>query len=285
MKATLSIRKASSSPLILALLAVAVLSVLPLSEASAQIVFSDTFSSNTLSNYTVTSTGSAGITYNATSGISGGGGLAVANSGNPSTSIASSASFTLQTGIPNELTMSVFQRTTNNFGGTTQAFLGISNDISYNFGSNANATFSAIGLALTATQITVRSAVNGGASNNGAATAFTGSFIAGDWLRLNAIITKPVTGDIWTVSGSLENWGQTGASFASTVGTLVITNVTIANATFNNAATATYGQFGTRNQGFTAADNFSMTAVPEPSTYALLALGLGALFLLRRRKA
>jgi len=32
-------------------------------------------------------------------------------------------------------------------------------------------------------------------------------------------------------------------------------------------------------------DNVSITAIPEPSTYALLALGLGALFFLRRRRA
>lgn len=95
-------------------------------------------------------------------------------------------------------------------------------------------------------------------SGNGGQTANTGSYADGNWYKLTSIITKPVSGDVWTVSGSVEDWGATGASFSSTIATLPTTNVTIADATFNDVATVTYGQFGTRNQAWTAADNFTM---------------------------
>jgi len=235
-----------------------IVTTLAVHSASAAVSFSDTFATDTLSNYTII-TGSSQIGYSTSEGVSSGGGLTVTNSGNPSTSFTSNTSFTVGSGITNQLTMSVFlKKSAAGFGGTSQAFLGISNDINYTWGGNATPPFSAIGLVLTSNQIGFRSAVNGGVSGNGGQTANTGSYADGNWYKLTSIITKPVSGDVWTVSGSVEDWGATGASFSSTIATLPTTNVTIADATFNDVATVTYGQFGTRNQAWTAADNFTM---------------------------
>lgn len=262
-----------------------ILTTIAAQSASAAITFNDTYASNSLSNYTIV--GSTGlITYGSTSGVSGGGGLSVADSGNPSTSIISNTNFTVGSGAVNQLTMSVFLRkSSGGFSGTSQAFLGISNDDNYSWGQNSDTGFSSLGLALQSSQIGWRSAVNGVGGNGSFNGGMTGSasYTTGNWYKLTSIITKPVSGNIWTISGSVENWGSTGAAFSSNLLTLGTSNVTIADATFNNAATATYGQFGTRNGAWTAADNFTMTAIPEPSSSLLAAIGVFGLVGLRRR--
>ena len=262
-----------------------ILTTLAAQSASAAVTFSDNYASNSLSNYTVV--GSSGqIIYGSTSGVSGGGGLSVTPTGNPSTSIISNTNFTVGSGAVNQLTMSVFvQKSSGGFSGTSQAFLGISNDDNYSWGQNSDAGFSSLGLALQSSQIGFRSAVNGVSGNSSSNGGMTGSatYTNGNWYKLTTIITKPVSGNIWTISGSVDNWGSTGAAFSSNLLTLGITNVTIADATFNSAATATYGQFGTRNGAWTAADNFTMTAIPEPSSSLLAAIGVFGLVGLRRR--
>jgi hypothetical protein len=262
----------------------AIINAFALSSALADVNFSDDFAANSLSSYNNIN---GGISWSATSGVSGGGGLSVINSGNPSASTIYNTSFTFDTGIPNQIAMSVFlQKSPSGFGGTSQAFLGVSDESAYSWGANANAGYSAIGLALTSSQIGIRSAVLGGVSGNAGLTG-SANYINNDWYKLTAIITKPTSGNTWTVSGSVEDWGATGASFVSTDLTLGDTAVTIADATFNDAATADYGQFGTRNQAWSAVDNFTIAAVPEPSAAALLVVGaLGSAVLrLRSRMA
>jgi len=143
-----------------------ILATLAAQSASAAITFNDTFASNSLGNYTIV--GSTGlITYGSTSGVSGGGGLSVAPTGNPSTSIISNTNFTVGSGAVNQLTMSVFlQKSSGGFSGTSQAFLGISNDDNYSWGQNSDAGFSSLGLALQSSQIGFRSAVNGVSGNS-----------------------------------------------------------------------------------------------------------------------
>jgi hypothetical protein len=74
-------------------------------------------------------------------------------------------------------------------------------------------------------------------------------------------------------------WGSTGFSFTTADFGTNLDNQ--ANLWFRVVALS--GSTGTGSRDSFAIDNFNVTAIPEPSTYALIALGLGALVVLRRR--
>jgi len=63
-----------------------------------------------------------------------------------------------------------------------------------------------------------------------------------------------------------------------------LTGLSIANSSTYYLAWNLAGNGGSTNGQGLSIDNFSLIAVPEPSTYALLGLGLGALWFLRRKK-
>jgi hypothetical protein len=258
-------------------------SALAISSASAAVNFSDSFSTDTRSNYTVTASPSD-VTYSGTAGTSGGGGLALASTSDVLPSIISNSSFTVATG--EALDMSVmFQKGTPGYTGSSQLFLGISDQSNYSWGGAPGTGFSALGISVNAfNQIFTRSATNGSGVTNANFTP-SGPFnlTNGNWYKLSATITKPATGNDWTISGQFQDWGSTGTTPGATILTLPTATVTIASATFNDAATANYGQFGYRASAWSGADNFTMVSpVPEPSTMALC--GLGALALVSRRR-
>lgn len=261
-----------------------VVSALAVSGTSAAVNFSDSFDTDTRSNYNV-SVAPADVTYSATAGVSGGGGLAIAASGSGLPSIVSNAGFTL--GAGESLDLSVFiQKSTAGYDGSSQLFLGISTNSNDSWGSTAGAGFSALGVVVNQYgQIGTRSSVNNGTNNiTNFTTSAPFSLTSGNWYKLIATLTKPASGNDWTVSGQFQSWGN-GTAQGATVLTLPARTITIADATFNGSATTTYGEFGVRKPAWSGADNFTMVsaAVPEPSAVALCAVGALALASRRRR--
>ena len=255
-------------------------------------LFSDSFSSDSLSSYTINSTGTAGVTYGATAGVGGGGGLLIANSGNPSTSIIPGAAtnntgFTIDLGAAKTVTMSMMLKYSGSLSGTTQGFLGFSNGQDYNFGSNTVGATSAVGGAVIAgINLVTRGGTNGGVGNGGTG-APNATLTSGNWYLYQVELTKPLSGsNSWTFNGSLQDFGSNGL-VAGAVATSYTgaTNAfgTTADTGINAAATQTFLNFGVRNQMWTAADNLSVTTIPEPSAFALIGLGLLGLATTRRR--
>jgi hypothetical protein len=254
---------------------------LAVSSASAAVNFTDNFNTNTRGNYNV-SVAPADVTYGAAAGISGGGGLAIAASGSGLPSVVSNAGFTVGTG--DTLDMSVFiRKSAEGYDGSSQLFLGISTNSNDSWGGSVGGTFSALGIVVNAFgQIGTRRSVSGGGNDIGNfAPQAPFSLTNGNWYKLTASLTKPVSGNDWTVSGQFQDWGD-GTAQGATLLTRSPTTVTIADATFNDALTTTYGEFGIRKPAWSGADNFSIVSVPEPTTMALC--GIGALALAARRR-
>ena len=86
--------------------------------------------------------------------------------------------------------------------------------------------------------------------------------------------------DKFLLSAKLENYGATGTNVPTllTSGSITVTN---SAAAADNSVYASFGGFN----NVTAFDNFSVTAVPEPSGFQLMTLGglLAALMRVRLR--
>jgi hypothetical protein len=271
----------------MAVCAASVACLAPISEAA--ITYSDDFSTNTLSNYSVV--GSSGNTYSATAGVGGGGGIVINQDQNASTSFVpgSSAANTAYTVDPGEsvtITMMMKLNASGFGGGVSKGFLGLTDSVNYGWGGNPAVGTSVVAGALqNAVEIGTRSGVNGGAASNGnmqPSVTLTG----GNWYLYSTTLTKPTTGTTWTASGSLRDFGATGTTPGDVKTSFNNVNVTLAgDTTLSQAATPTFLNFGVRNQSFSAIDNFSVTtaAVPEPASLGLLAAT--GLLALRRRQA
>lgn len=110
----------------------------------------------------------------------------------------------------------------------------------------------------------------------------TGSTMnTGDWYNYTFTLTKSSTVGTFTYTGSLQNWGSTGATLISTLGSY---SGTITNSTLYND-TSVYAGIRMTNGG--TVDNVAIvTAVPEPGTYGLISAGAitGTAFVRRRKK-
>jgi hypothetical protein len=81
----------------------------------------------------------------------------------------------------------------------------------------------------------------------------------------SSALASALKGDTWSIAGGARNLGQ----------------VSVMAENLNGAGTVYFDEF---RLGTTLADVLPVTPVPEPSTMALLGLGVGALVLIRRRK-
>lgn len=257
--------------------------------ASAATLFSDTFSSDSLSNYTLV--GGSNITYGATAGVAGGGGLIIGQAANNSTTlIPAASSFTFGAGASNETTVSMFLKlNAGGFGGgTSKAFVGIADAASYGWGSNAPAGVSALGGGQqNAVQLITRSAITGGGSFN-ANNQSTISLTGGNWYQFTTVLTKPASGGIWLVDVSIQDFGSNGVTPGSILSSATDLSVDMGASSISGLLATNLAAFGIRDQSWSAMDNFSVTtaAIPEPSAFAAIGGGialLGALSSRRRR--
>lgn len=268
--------------------------LLAASTSQAAISFSDDFTTNSLASYSIP-TGSSNITYGATAGINGGGGVVIANAPtvNPSISFipgaaAFNTAFTL--GAGEKVTMTMMLKYSGSQGGTSQAFLGLSNGQDYSWGANTIGTTSAVGGAVTTgINLSPRGGTSGATNNvsGGLATQGNATLITNNWYLHQVELTKPLGGsNLWQVNESLQNFGLNGITPGAVVLSYAGQNQafgTTADVGINAIATSTFLNFGVRSQMWTAADSFTATSViPEPSTYATLALGALGLFGLNR---
>ncbi len=119
-------------------------------------------------------------------------------------------------------------------------------------------------------------------SNNSAIT--TGSALTltnNAWYQLSYTLTQTATADTFSASVSLFNATAAGGVL-SQVGTTV-SNAAMINAGLYGDTTLYAGV--RKNSDLVVMDNFSVSQVPEPTSLALLFGGLGAAFMLRRRRS
>lgn len=257
----------------------------------AAINYSDNFSTDTLSTYTVIG-GAAGVSYSSTGGVGGGGGLLVNQSSNDSTSIIpgkpANTPFTLEPGASVTISM-MLKLNPNGFGGgISKAFAGIATAQNTEWGQNAPVGHSVFGgVAENAVNLGTRAGTNGGAaSNNGTGASGNGTITGGNWYLFSATLDKPTSGLTWTSNGFLQDFGANGTTAGDVVRTWAQSRVLTGDTTLSLADATNYLNFGVRNQSFSAVDNFNAvtTAVPEPGTLGLIA-ATGLLALRRRRQA
>jgi len=122
----------------------------------------------------------------------------------------------------------------------------------------------------------------GGTGNVG--TNFTGGGnnfwypITNSWYQLEVIYTKTVTTNLWDVTVHISNWGTNGTNYDA--GSLITLNQSITNADIYSDSTIYVGfESYQQSRGATKIDTFSIDVIPEPTTTALLGLGVIGIFL------
>jgi hypothetical protein len=254
----------------------------------AQLIFSDNFTTDTLSNYTIMGGPGTNITYGATDGVGGGGGLVIAAGSNPSTSLIPTAtSFTASGG--SVITISAMLRSTS--GGTgSRMFLGLSDQGNYAWGGGPATDSSALGASFTSGYaLTARRTTEVSVENVGTTVGTGGLYESEIWYKFTATLTKPSSGISWNLNYTIQDFGADGLSAGATLATFSESFNARGNGTgaadISSALTTTYLNFGVRNGSFDRMDDLSVTVIPEPSSVAALAglLGLGFAAARRRR--
>lgn len=257
--------------------------------AHAQTIFTDNFITDTLSGYTIMGGPSANVTWSATEGVGGGGGLVIAAGANPSTSlIPTSTSFTLAG--TSSVTLSMMLRATA-AGSGSRVYLGVSNQNNYAWGAGPATNSASIGGAVnTGYQLTARRTTSSSVENIGTPVTFDPAIEAPNWYKFTVTLTKPVSGVVWTFDSNFEDYGSDGTTPIGSLASITSYSLTASGngtgaALLSDALTSTFLNFGVRNASFDRMDSFSVTAIPEPSSFAALAgiVGLGWVATRRRR--
>jgi hypothetical protein len=121
--------------------------------------------------------------------------------------------------------------------------------------------------------------------NASAATFRFGVLNAGQWYLSNTSFDN--SGTTTLNSSGTATWGLFNPLGTDGSSSLAGTGIKVAPSSFGAQSLNDVQGFGLWGSGGFDLDlaGFSATTIPEPSTYALLGLGLGALFFLRRRRA
>jgi hypothetical protein len=102
----------------------------------------------------------------------------------------------------------------------------------------------------------------------------------GNWSRIEMQVVRNTTSSVWDITAKLFDLGPNGTTTPNLLGTLNAADSTL------YSDTSVYAAFKLKNviggAGASAADNFTIIPIPEPS--AALLGGLGVLLLLRRRR-
>lgn len=124
-------------------------------------------------------------------------------------------------------------------------------------------------------------------TNGSGATYSGGNFTATNttnWFQLSTTFTKSVTPNVWNFTASYQDFGATGTTAGAVLSS--ISGTFTQNSTYG--ASSLFASMGARNNfgnvQYSAVDNLTIAAVPEPATWALLALSLTTVMALRRRR-
>lgn len=252
---------------------------------SAQVIVSDTFSTN-FGNFTVQSgSTSDGFSYSATAGVGGTVGrinaLGTANHTDSVYYSGTGAAITRTFGQEYAVSL-FFLPGTISTSNVAQVTTGLLRSTGSNFGGGGSGVWGQFRQS------------NGGESflrlfqqNTQVGSNSTGFTLSNTlWYELETRVNLSSATNATTLGTYLYSRGADGLGDRTLVQSVSATAVTIGNSGFN--ATTFYGAFaGGNNSGsnIAAFDSFSVTAIPEPSAYAVLA-GFGALGLvaLRRRR-
>ena len=242
----------------------------------ADVLLSDDFSADTLGNYLVNGSSNQ-VTYSATAGVGGGGGLALVTSPNSSTSLIPGAAgantaYTVDPG--GVVKMKMMLKFAGDGGGTSRMFLGLATGQDMNWGSNPPSGSTVVGGVLQSSggfNLSTRgSTVDSPNASNGSTLSDSATPVTGRWYLLQVDFSKPLGGDNgWTVDASLQDFGTTGLTAGDVTHSFtgaIRTFATTADLGINAASTATFLNFGIRNGSWSAADNFSAERIAGPAT-------------------
>lgn len=246
------------------------------------VLLNDTFSTNSLSNYTHQN---GTPTHSSTAGVGGGGGLTadfavVASAYNTGLSLTTNQSYTT----------SIFLRYNGNNGSTsTVGSVGFGESTTVNAAGNQPPYLSVAITNPTAGnwQLNYRYAYNTILTSQTAGTALP--VTSGNWYVLSATITKISTTNTWSISGELQDWGADGLAYTNTRTSFGSVGIEMTGDTSFYSASSYHPFFAGRSfNGVGSIDNFSVSAIPEPSTYAAMAGAaamIGAWWVRRRQSA
>ena len=235
-------------------------------------LFSDDFSTDTLGNYEISNNQ---MTYSATAGVSGGGGLSINSNPNSSTSmipgaLGANTPYSVEPG--GKVIMKMMLKHAGDGGGTSRMFLGLASGQGMNWGANPPSGSSVVGGVLqTGYNLSTRgSNTNATNATNGSNLSGDAPLVVGNWYQMQFQATKPLGGEnVWTIDASLQDFGPNGNTEGDVTHSFVGATRnfgTTAGLGINAAAAATFLNFGIRNGSWSAADNFSAERIAGPGT-------------------